>query len=45
MGKTTTPAGNAPNTPQVVVQPKPAATSSKVDFQSAFGLEDESYLN
>lgn len=45
MGKTTTPAGNAPKTPQVVVQPKPAATSSKVDFQSAFGLEDESYLN
>ena len=45
MGKTTTPIGNAPKTPQVVVQPKPAATSSKVDFQSAFGLEDESYLN
>lgn len=45
MGKTTTPTGNAPKTPQVVVQPKPAATSSKVDFQSAFGLEDESYLN
>ena len=45
MGKTTTPVGNAPKTPQVVVQPKPAATSSKVDFQSAFGLEDESYLN
>ena len=45
MGKTTTPAGNARKTPQVVVQPKPAATSSKVDFQSAFGLEDESYLN
>lgn len=45
MGKTTTPVGNAPKTPQVVVQPKPTATSSKVDFQSAFGLEDESYLN
>lgn len=45
MGKTTTPVGNAPKTPQVVVQPKPATTSSKVDFQSAFGLEDESYLN
>lgn len=45
MGKTTTPVGNAPKTPQVVVQPKPAATSSKVDFQSAFGLEDDSYLN
>lgn len=45
MGKTTTPVGTAPKTPQVVVQPKSAATSSKVDFQSAFGLEDESYLN
>lgn len=45
MGKTTTPVGTAPKTPQVVVQPKSTATSSKVDFQSAFGLEDESYLN
>ena len=45
MSKTTTPTGNAPKTPQVVVQPKPAATPSKVDAQSAFGLEDESYLN
>ena len=45
MGKTTSPAGNAPKPPQVVVQPKPAATSSKIDAQSAFGLEDESYLN
>ena len=32
MGKTTSPAGNAPKPPQVVVQPKPAATSSKVDY-------------
>lgn len=45
MGKTTTPTGNAPKTPQVVVQPKTTATPSKIDAQSAFGLEDESYLN
>ncbi len=34
-----------PKTPTVVVQPKPTPTTTNTDFQSAFGLEDESYLN
>ena len=33
-----------PKAPQVVVQPK-TTTKSNTDLQSAFGLEDESYLN
>lgn len=32
-------------TPKVVVQPKTEAHQANIDSQSAFGLEDESYLN
>lgn len=46
VGKTQVPSSPTPKAPKVVVQqPKPVTPSSKVDFQSAFGLEDDSYLN
>lgn len=34
-----------PKTPKVVVQPKTAPTTSNPGFQSAFEIEDETYLN
>lgn len=45
LGKSQTPSGVSPKTPQVVVQQKQVAPPSNHDFLSAFGLEDESYLN
>lgn len=48
MGKTSVPTVQmpSPKAPQVVVKPKPTTnTTATSDFQSAFGLEDESYLN
>lgn len=36
---------STPRTPRVVVQPQPQTKASNTDFQSAFGLEDEDYLN
>ncbi len=46
MGKTQLPTPRVtPKTSRVVVQPKSTPTTSNTDFQSAFGLEDESYLN
>lgn len=49
MGKIQTPAPastSTPKTPKVVVQtPPPVKSANPVDFQSAFGLEDDSYLH
>lgn len=45
VGKSTINSAVTPKTPQVVVQPQTKSTSVDTDFQSAFGLEDDSYLN
>lgn len=45
VGKNTTGSTATPKAPQVVVQPQAKRTSIDTDFQSAFGLEDDSYLN
>lgn len=45
VGKTQLTNHVTPKTPQVVVQPKQVNSTSNLDIQSAFGLEDDSYLN